>query len=58
MTFFETNFKNKLRVIELKHFLQDGYEDYLSKKINIYDENVNKIHLPDSTCIIVVEKVG
>ncbi len=58
ISFFETNFKNKLRVIELKHFLQDGYEDYLSKKINIYDENVNKIHLPDSTCIIVVEKIG
>jgi SAM-dependent methyltransferase len=56
--FFEENFKNKFKIIELKHFLQDGYEDHLSKKINIYDENFVKTTLPDSTCIIVVEKIG
>ena len=45
------------KVIECKHFLQEGYEEHLLKKIEFYDENRVKIPLPDSTCVIVIEKV-
>ena len=44
------------KVIECKHFLQDGYEEHLLEKIEYYDTNWKNIRLPDSTCIIVVEK--
>lgn len=46
------------KVIECKHYLQDGYEEHLLQKVEYYDENMNIVSLPDSTCIIVVEKVG
>jgi 2-polyprenyl-3-methyl-5-hydroxy-6-metoxy-1,4-benzoquinol methylase len=45
------------KVIECKHYLQDGYEEHLSSKIDFYDANMNKCVLPDSTCLIVVEKL-
>ena len=45
------------KVIECNHFLQDGYEEHLLEKIEYYDTNWQKCRLPDSTCIIVVEKL-
>ena len=45
------------KIIECNHFLQDGYEEHLLEKIEYYDTNWQKCSLPDSTCIIVVEKV-
>jgi len=45
------------KVIECKHYLQEGYEEHLFEKIEYYDENMVPCRLPDSTCIIVVEKV-
>ena len=45
------------KVIECKHYLQEGYEENLLKKIEYYDINWQKTSLPDSTCIIVVEKL-
>ncbi len=45
-----------VKIIEAKSFLQDGYEEHLLDKISIYDENMNVVKLPDSTCIIVIEK--
>ena len=47
----------KLKIIESKSFLQEGYEINLLPKINIYDENRNVVKLPDSTCILVIEKI-
>ncbi|MFZ5988777.1 MAG: class I SAM-dependent methyltransferase [Bacillota bacterium] len=44
------------RIIEFKHFLQEGYTIALSQKIEFFDENRNLARLPDSTCIIVIEK--
>lgn len=44
------------KIIESKSFLQNGYELNLLPKINIYDENMNVVKLPDSTSIIVIEK--
>jgi hypothetical protein len=55
--FFNNNFKDKFKLIECKHFLQDGYEEHLLEKVSLYDINGNVVSLPDSTCIIVVEKV-
>jgi SAM-dependent methyltransferase len=46
----------KFKVVECKHYLQDGYEEHLLKRIEYYDENMNVERLPDSTCVIVVEK--
>lgn len=45
------------KVIEFKHFLQDGYTIALSQKIELFDEDRKPIRLPDSTCIIVIEKI-
>lgn len=44
------------KIIECKSFLQKGYEENLLNKITIYDENMEIVSLPDSTCIIVIEK--
>lgn len=43
-------------IIELKHFLQDGYTTALSQKIAFFDEKHNPVRLPVSTCIVVIEK--
>lgn len=44
------------KVLVCNHFLQEGYEENLLNKISIYDDNMNIVKLPDSTCIIVIEK--
>ena len=43
-------------IITCNAFLQEGYEENLLNKISIYDENMNVVKLPNSTCIIVIEK--
>ena len=55
--FIAALFGEKARITELRHFLQEGYSIALSPKIRILDENRNVTRLPDSTCIIVIEKV-
>ncbi len=44
------------RIVEFKHFLQEGYTIALSQKVEFFDENRNTTRLPDSTCIVVIEK--
>jgi SAM-dependent methyltransferase len=44
------------RIVEFKHFLQEGYTIALSNKIEFFDEKRNPVRLPDSTCIVVIEK--
>lgn len=44
------------KVVECKHFLQEGYEEHLFEKIEFYDTFWEKAKLPDSTCILVIEK--
>ena len=44
------------KIIESKSFLQNDYEEHLLPKINIYNKNKDIVKLPDSTCIIVIEK--
>lgn len=57
INFFKDNFKDKFKLVECKNFLQEGYEDHLLKKVSIYDIDGNIVKLPDSTCILVVEKI-
>lgn len=55
-TFITSVLGDNANVIEFKHYLQDGYSIALSQKIEFFDENKNKVRLPDSTCIVVIEK--
>lgn len=54
--FIKDLFGNKGKIVECLHFLQDGYEEHLLEKITIYDKNHEVVRLPDSTCIVVIEK--
>lgn len=47
----------RAKIITLKHFLQEGYTVALSQKIELFDEERKPVRLPDSTCLVVVEKV-
>jgi len=47
----------KVKIIEFKHFLQDGYTIALSQKIEFFDIDRKPARLPDSTCIVVIEKI-
>lgn len=44
------------KIITCDAFLQEGYEENLLNKITIYDDNMRVVKLPNSTCIIVIEK--
>ena len=44
------------KIIICEAYLQDGYEKHLLDKISIYDEKMNMVKLPNSTCITVIEK--
>ncbi len=44
------------KIVEFKHFLQEGYTIALSQKVEFFDEKRNPTSLPDSTCIVVIEK--
>ncbi|AIF65587.1 methyltransferase type 12 [Terribacillus saccharophilus] len=46
---------DKARIVAFKHYLQDGYEEFLSPKVKVMDEQGVE-GLPDSTCFIVIEK--
>lgn len=46
---------DKARIVAFKHYLQDGYEEFLSPKVKVMDEQGVEV-LPDSTCFIVIEK--
>ena len=54
--FIRTVFGEEAKLIEFKHFLQEGYTIALSQKIVFYDEDRNTVRLPDSTYIAVIEK--
>ena len=54
--FIENTLGDEANIIELKHYLQDGYEKHLKDKVELLDSSMNSIRLPDSTCLIVIEK--
>ncbi|WP_054956256.1 class I SAM-dependent methyltransferase [Paenibacillus dakarensis] len=43
-------------IVTSKHFLQEGYTEALAGRIEFADESGTLISLPDSTCLIVIEK--
>lgn len=49
---------DKAKLLKSRHFLQDGYTIALSQKIEFYDESRNSTRLPDSTCIMIIEKIN
>lgn len=56
MAFIQNTLGESAKIIELRHYLQEGYTIELAKKIEFFDENRNIASLPDSTCLIVIEK--
>ncbi|UPK47303.1 class I SAM-dependent methyltransferase [Paenibacillus pabuli] len=43
-------------IITFRHFLQEGYTEALGERILFMDEHGQPAPLPDSTCLIVIEK--
>ncbi|MFS0869513.1 class I SAM-dependent methyltransferase [Paenibacillus xylanilyticus] len=43
-------------IIRLEHFLQEGYTEALAERIVFMKEDGQPARLPDSTCLIVIEK--
>lgn len=41
-----------------RHYLQEGYTEALSGRVELVDEEGRETALPDSTCFIVIEKRG
>lgn len=55
------NFVNELfgeaaTIVHFSHYLQEGYPLNLADKIELYDLGGNETPLPDSTCLLVIEK--
>jgi ubiquinone/menaquinone biosynthesis C-methylase UbiE len=44
------------KIIENRHFLQEGYTEALQGKVKLLDESGTVVALPDSTCLMVIEK--
>ncbi|MBR1567927.1 MAG: methyltransferase [Lachnospiraceae bacterium] len=45
-----------MKIIRLDSFFEQGYQDNLSKYVDVLDENGAPVDYPDSNCILVVEK--
>lgn len=56
-SFIQKVLGDRAKIITLKHFLQEGYTVALSQKIELFDEGRKPVRLPDSTCLVVIEKV-
>lgn len=54
--FIHKTLGDKARLVEFRHYLQDGYSIALSQKIEFFDEQRSPVRLPDSTCLVVIEK--
>lgn len=55
--FVKECFWGKCNIVYSKAFLQEGYSEHLLKKVDYYDAFNNTIDLPNSTFILVVEKI-
>jgi SAM-dependent methyltransferase len=42
---------------ELRSYLQPGYRDHLAGKISLTDDRDRPVELPDSNCLIAIEKI-
>ncbi len=50
-------FNGNAKIIKADHFLQDGYEEHLLNRIDFLNTDMVPVKLPDSTFILVVEKI-
>lgn len=58
INFVTEAFEGNCKIIHAKSFLQEGYTEHLMEKINFFDaETGNATELPDSTFILIVEKL-
>jgi len=54
--FIQDTLGDRASIIENRHFLQEGYTIALAPKVEFSDENGQCTPLPDSTCLIVIQK--
>ncbi|MNT18131.1 hypothetical protein D3C72_1533130 [compost metagenome] len=54
--FIRCTLGSRAHIIESRHFLQEGYTEALQGRILFMDEHGQPASLPDSTCLIVIEK--
>jgi SAM-dependent methyltransferase len=55
-TFIQETFGEKMSIVHFRHYLQEGYPLHLQDKIDFLDIQGNSISLPDSNCLLVIEK--
>ncbi|MNH92861.1 hypothetical protein D3C73_454480 [compost metagenome] len=56
IAFIQQTLGAQASVIMSRHFLQEGYTDALADKVICMNEQREQVPLPDSTCLIVIEK--
>lgn len=56
ISFIHDTLGPEARIVESRHFLQEGYTEALRDKVKVMDDNGTEVALPDSTCLIVIEK--
>ncbi|MDD9266128.1 class I SAM-dependent methyltransferase [Paenibacillus sp. GCM10023248] len=56
IAFIQHTLGAEARIVECRHFLQEGYTEALRDKVKLMDDHGNEVALPDSTCLIVIEK--
>ncbi|WNS41379.1 class I SAM-dependent methyltransferase [Paenibacillus sp. MMS20-IR301] len=57
-TFINQTLGGRARIEIFRHYLQEGYTEALQDRVVIMDESGQAVPLPDSTCFIVIRKVG
>ncbi|WP_240417653.1 class I SAM-dependent methyltransferase [Paenibacillus periandrae] len=55
-SFIHTVLGPQARIVVSRHLLQHGYTEALSPRIRIFNEQREPVSLPDSTCLIVIQK--
>lgn len=55
-SFIQELFGSEADIVHFIHYLQEGYPLNLNEKIEFMDEAENTIALPDSTCLLIIEK--
>ncbi len=55
--FIKESLGDSVQILVSRHYLQEGYTTALEPKIQIYDASERICSLPDSTCLIVIEKM-
>jgi hypothetical protein len=56
VSFIHAVLGEQARIVECRHFLQEGYTEALSSKTKLQNDHKELVDLPDSTCLIVIEK--